>query len=108
MFPLEEERQFNPYIIVHLLSLFTLYHCSPYIIVHLISLTLPHVDSKKVIPGHQAAYLPDVHLAHRSLRIKNMDPTVSGHETAAGIPHAVPTSNSGHRVAGQGTQHHGD
>jgi len=59
-----------------------------------------------VIPGHQGAYLQDVHLAHRSLRIKN--PTVSGHETAAGIPHAVPASNSGFQVAGQGMKHHGD
>jgi len=66
------------------------------------------LDSKKVIPGHQAAYLPDVHLAHRSLRIRNMNPTVSGHETAAGIPNTVPTSNSGQRVAGQSTQHQGD
>jgi len=71
-------------------------------------LTLPPVDPEKVIPGHRAAYLPDINLAHRSLRIRNMDPTVRGHETAAGISHAVPTSNSGHQVAGQGTQYHGD
>jgi len=66
------------------------------------------LDPEKVIPEHQAAYLPGVHLAHRSLQIRNMDPTASGHETAAGIPHAMPTSNSGHQVAGQGKQHHGD
>jgi len=71
-------------------------------------LKIPRVEPETVIPGHKTAYLLDMHHAHHSQRIGNMDPIVSGHETAAGIPHAVPTSNSGHQVTGPGTQHHGD
>jgi len=32
-----------------------------------------------------------------------MDPNVDGHEKAAGVPHAMPRTNSVHQVAGHGS-----
>jgi len=75
---------------------------------HRHGLTLLCLNPEKVIPRHQAAYLPEMPLTHRSIRIGKVDPTVVGHEKAAGFPHAMPTSNPGIQVAEQGTQHHGD
>jgi len=47
-------------------------------------------------------------LSEMGPRIGNVDLAVYGHEKAAGVPHAMPTSNPGHQVAGHSPQHHGD